>query len=130
MKKGTVFSLLIGIVLLLAACSNGNAVEEDASEKYTALAKDVIELLNDEEYEAVVEHFDGTMRSQMPAEMLEEEVGPHVSEAGSFEEFEKSSVEEIEGLYSVTVVAKYSEAKRIFTANYDNEDQIAGLFIK
>lgn len=130
MKKGTVLSLLVGIILLLAACSSGNAVEEEISEKYTALAKDVIELLNDEEYEAVVDHFDDTMSSQMPAETLEQEVGPLVTEAGSFEEFEKSSVEEVEGLYSVTLVARYSEEKRIYTVNYDKEDQIGGFFLK
>lgn len=129
MKKSSLLILLFSIIFGLAACS-GNSVDEQTSEELTERTEQVVELLNNQEYTEVVEHFDETMAAQLPAETIEGELGPIINESGSFETFEKSSVEERDGGYTVTLVAKYSEMKRVYTVSYNIDDQISGFFIK
>lgn len=115
-------------VLILVACG-GNKVDEATAEKYLAKAEEVILLLNDEDYEAVYEKFNAQMQAGLPVSKMEE-LRPIIEEAGSFEEISKASVEEKDGMHITVSQAKYSDQKRIYTISFDQNDNIAGLFIK
>ncbi|WP_440895597.1 DUF3887 domain-containing protein [Amphibacillus sp. Q70] len=129
MKKNSFLILVFSIIFGLAAC-NGNSADEQTSEALTERTEQVVDLLNNQEYSEMVEYFDETMAAQLPAEVIENELEPIINESGNFEEFEKSSVEERDGGYTVTLVAKYSETKRVYTVSYNMDDQISGFFIK
>lgn len=115
-------------VLILVACG-GNKVDEATAEKYLAKAEEVILLLNDGDYEAVYEKFNAQMQAGLPVSKMEE-LRPIIEEAGSFEEISKASVEEKDGIHITVSQAKYSDQKRIYTISFDQNDNIAGLFIK
>lgn len=115
-------------VLILVACG-GNKVDEATAEKYLAKAEEVILLLNDGDYEAVYEKFNAQMQAGLPVNKMEE-LRPIIEEAGSFEEISKASVEEKDGIHITVSQAKYSDQKRIYTISFDQNDNIAGLFIK
>jgi hypothetical protein len=53
-----------------------------------------------------------------------------IEKAGTFENIEKKSIEEKDGLYTVVLVAKYSKEQRTFIITYNAKEEIAGLYIK
>jgi hypothetical protein len=53
-----------------------------------------------------------------------------IEKAGTFENIEKKSIEEKDGLYTVVLVAKYSKEQRTFIVTYNDKEEIAGLYIK
>ncbi len=128
MRKILMMLVSILFVLILVACG-GNKVDEATAEKYLAKAEEVILLLNDEDYEAVYEKFNAQMQAGLPVSKMEE-LRPIIEEAGSFEEISKASVEEKDGMHITVSQAKYSDQKRIYTISFDQNDNIAGLFIK
>ena len=58
------------------------------------------------------------------------QIEPVIEQSGNFEQIEKSTVEEKDGMKIVVLVAQYSNDKRVFTISYDGEDKIAGLFVQ
>lgn len=128
MRKILMMLVSILFVLILVACG-GNKVDEATAEKYLAKAEEVILLLNDGDYEAVYEKFNAQMQAGLPVNKMEE-LRPIIEEAGSFEEISKASVEEKDGIHITVSQAKYSDQKRIYTISFDQNDNIAGLFIK
>lgn len=129
MKKKGLFILFVGVILILTACGSDTADEETADE-LTDLSEQVVTHLNNQKYEEVESFFDETMAAQLPAETIEAELEPIINESGAFEEFDKSSIEEIEDGYQVTLVANYSETKRVYTIGFDPDNLIRGFFIK
>lgn len=128
MRKILMMLVSILFVLILVACG-GNKVDEATAEKYLAKAEEVILLLNDGDYEDVYEKFNAQMQAGLPVSKMEE-LRPIIEEAGSFEEISKASVEEKDGIHITVSQAKYSDQKRIYTISFDQNDNIAGLFIK
>lgn len=123
--KFIVCSLLA--ILLLTGC--GNKVDEDTSKTYISKAEEIVQWMNDSEFEKIVAQFDEKMAANLTANQLAEVV-PLLTASGQFEKIEKQSVEEKDGKKTVVLVAKHSEENRIYTITYDEEDKIAGLFIQ
>lgn len=128
MRKMLIIFVSILLVGILAACG-GNKVDEATAEKYSAKAEEVILLLNDGDYEAVYESFNSQMQAGLSVSEMEE-LTPIIEESGIFEEITKASVEEKDGAYITVTQAKYTDKKRIYTISFDQNDEIAGLFIK
>lgn len=127
MKKFLFIVITILAASALAAC--GNKVDEETADHYITQAKDVVKLLNEENYEKVVEQFDATMKAGLTAEQLAE-LRPVIAAFGQFETIEKQSVEEKKGMYVVVLVAKYQEGNHIYTVSFNENNEIAGLFVK
>lgn len=128
MRKKFVMVVATFVLVLLAACG-GNAVDDATAEKYSQQAEDVIHLLNDGDYEAVFELLNDDMKAGLPVNEMEG-LTPIIEESGEFEEIDKASVEEQEGIYVTVSRAKYTDKNRIFTISFNSDDEIAGLFIK
>jgi len=111
----------------LAAC--GNKVDEATAEKYTGKAEEVILLLSEGKYEEVHAMFNEEMEDALPVGEMDA-LTPLIEEAGKFEKINKASVEEKDGYYVTVTVAKYSKKNRIFTITFDENDNIAGLYVK
>ncbi|GAB3807235.1 DUF3887 domain-containing protein [Virgibacillus kimchii] len=116
------------MVLLLVACG-GNNVDGSTSEKYITQAKEIISLLNEGDYETVHSKFDEEMKTGLPVEDMEE-LTPIIEESGNFEEIDKASVEEKDGLYVAVLVGNYSDDNRVFTITFNDSEEVAGLFIQ
>ncbi|WP_338752639.1 DUF3887 domain-containing protein [Bacillus sp. FJAT-52991] len=116
------------LLFLLSACGAAK-VDEKTSEKMIKQAKEVVQLLNVQQYEELTETFDSRMKEELTEEKLKE-IEPILEESGQFEKFEKSSVEEKDDNYIVVLVAKYEKDERIFTVAFNKSDQVSGLFVK
>lgn len=127
MKKWKFIVCSLLAILLLTGC--GNKVDEDTSNTYISKAEEVVQWLNDSEFDKIVAQFDETMAAKLTTERLAE-ITPLLTASGKLEKIEKQSVEEKEGKKTVVLVAKHSEENRIYTITYDEEDKIAGLFIQ
>ena len=114
-------------LLLLTGC--GNKVDDTTSKTYISKAEEVVQWINESEFEKVAAQFDEKMAANLTVEQLNE-ITPIITASGQFEKIEKQSVEEKDGNKIVVLVAKYSEENRIYTVTYDAEDQIAGLFVQ
>lgn len=127
MKKIHVMFISICVLVLLAGC--GSKVDDSTAQTYISKAEEVVQMLNNGEYESITEQFDDTMKASLSAEQLAG-LEPLLTASGEFKAIEKQSVEEKDGMKIVVLIANYSEEKRIFTITYDANDKIAGLFIK
>ena len=128
MRKTLVAMLGTILIFMLAACG-GNKVEDSTAEIYITKAEGIIDLLNEGNYEAVHAMFGDGMKTGLPVEDMGE-LTPIIEESGSFEEIDKDSVEEDDGLYITVLVAKYSDKKRVFTITFNDKEEVTGLFIK
>lgn len=127
MKKMHVMFISICVLVLLAGC--GSKVDDSTAQAYISKAEEVVQMLNNGEYESITEQFDDTMKASLSAEQLAG-LEPLLTASGEFKAIEKQSVEEKDGMKIVVLIANYSKEKRIFTITYDANDKIAGLFIK
>ena len=127
MKKllGVIVSSLL--LLVLAAC--GNDVDEATADKYIEQAKTVVEDLTAKNYEDVYARFDTTMKENLSTAQMAE-LEPLIEASGSFEKFDKQSIEEKDGNYAVVLVAEYSKENRVYTVSFNQYEEVIGLFIK
>lgn len=127
MKKWAV--ILVGMMLSIVLIGCGNKADEDTSQVYREKAEDVVKWLNEKNYEPLIEQFDANLTAQLTVDQLAQ-IEPVIEQSGDFEQVEKSTVEEKDGMKVVVLVAQYSNDKRVFTISYDGEDKIAGLFVQ
>ncbi len=113
--------------IILTGC--GKKVDTEKSELYSKKAEGAIQLLNNGKREELKTQFNPEMQVGMTKENFDT-VEVAIKEAGDFEKFEKSSIQEKDGIYSTVTIAKYSNQKRVFTISYNDDEQIVGLFIK
>lgn len=128
MKKKVFVILSAMFVLVLGACG-GNKVDDQTSEKYSAKAEEVVSLLNSGNYAEVHAMLNDQMKTGLSEEEMDE-LTPLIEQSGAFENIDKSSVEEKDGMYIVVLVAAYSEENRVYTITFNDKEEVAGLFIK
>jgi len=126
MKRWVV--VLLAAVMLLGACGD-KKVEGETADRFIQDAEQVVTLLNDGDTEGVHGMLDATMKEQLTADQLDEVVGI-IKESGEYEQVDKSSVEKKDEYYTTVLVVKYSEQKRVFTITFNEQDEVAGLYIK
>ncbi|GGA91111.1 DUF3887 domain-containing protein [Ornithinibacillus halotolerans] len=127
MKKLILPMFIIALMLVLVACGSDDS--DPNTEKYSEKAEEVVSLLNEHKYEEVHAMFDETMEQGLSLENMNQ-FTPVLEESGDFVAFEKTSVDEQDGLYVTVVIAKYSNLNRVYTISFNDKDEIAGLFIK
>lgn len=126
-KKGSRILISLFVIVILVSC--GNTVDSEKTELYSNKAEEAIQLLNSGERDKLKEQFDDEMKEAMTDDNFAI-VEDAIKEAGNFEKIEKSSVSQKNEVYSAVTIAKYSNKKRVFTINYNSDEQIVGLFIK
>jgi|SRR5699024_5768138 len=128
MKRMALIMLSAVTLLALVACG-GNKVDDATSEKYIRQAEEIVSLMNEGNYKQVHAMFDEQMKAELSVEQMGE-LTPIIEQSGNFEKIDKSSVEEKDGYYIVVLVAKYSEENRTFTISFNDNEEVAGLFMK
>src|SRR5699024_12270505 len=127
-EKSIITVCMVIMMFVLVACE-GNKVDESCADHYIKEADKIIDLVNDGNYEETHSNCDENMKSQLPVEDMEE-LTEIIEQAGKFSEISKASVEEKDDLYVTVLVAKYSAKKLVFTITLDENDKVAGLYIK
>src|SRR5690625_4177861 len=127
MRKLLLVMFSVVAMFVLAAC--GNKVDEDVSEKYIKKAEEIVVLLNDANYQEVHAMFNEEMAVGLPVVAMEE-LTSVFEQSGDFEKINKSSIEEKDGYYVVVLAANYSGENRVFTISFNDQDEVAGLFIQ
>lgn len=127
MKKWQLIVCSIVAMVLLAAC--GNKVDEETENTYVEKAEAIVHYLNEGKFDQVFDKLNASMQSQVTAEQLAE-IKPVLEASGDYEGIEKQSVEEKDNIKIVVIVGKHSEENRIYTVSYDENDEIAGLFVQ
>lgn len=127
MKKWNILICSLLALVMLAAC--GNQADEQTTKTYVKKAEEIVALLNHGEFEAITEQFDATMAANVTAVQLAE-ITPVLEQSGAFEQIEKQSVEEKDAHKIVVLVAKHMNDKRIYTVTFNEQDQVAGLFVQ
>jgi len=129
MIKRMALTILSAVILIVLVACGGNKVDDATSEKYITKAEEVVSLLNEGNYEEVHAMFDEEMKVGLPVNDMEE-LTPIIEGSGSFEEIDKSSIEEDDGFFITVLVATYSEENRVFTVTFNGKEEIAGLYIQ
>jgi len=128
MRKKLVVFISIAFIVMLAACG-GEKVDDETATKYISKAEEIIHLLNDEDYGAVVDEFADDFKDDSTEGQLRE-IQPLIEDSGEFKEVKKSSVEKSDGFFVTVIAGKYSEDDRIFTISFNDDDEVVGLFVK
>lgn len=126
MKK--LIILVVATAFILAACGS-NKVDESTANTYIDKAEKVVTLLNEENFDELRTMFDDTMQDALTVDQLQQ-TNDIVKESGTFVSFEKSSVSFREGYYMVSLTTEYSEDKRVYTVTFDQQQRMAGLYVK
>lgn len=127
--KRVLFTVLSVMAMLALAACGGKKVDDATSEKYISKAENIVSLLNEGKYQEVHAMFDDEMKTGLPEDQMKE-LTPIIEESGNYEKIDKSSVEKKDGFYIVVLVAKYSNENRVFTITFNDQDEVAGLYIK
>ena len=127
MRKLLLVMFSVVAMFVLAAC--GNKVDEDVSGKYIGKAEEIVSLLQDANYQEVHTLLDEEMKIGLPEEAMED-FAPIFERSGDFKKVNKSSVEEKDGYYIVVLAVNYSEENRVFTITFNDQDEVAGLYVK
>ncbi|MGX7108656.1 DUF3887 domain-containing protein [Facklamia miroungae] len=127
MKKKLLATLSTIVILMLCGC--GNKVDDTTSEKYISQAKEIVSLINESNYDEVYTMFNDEMKAALPVKSMSE-ITPLITDSGVFKKIDKASVEERDGNYITVLVAKYSKGNRIYTITFEDDLEVAGLYIK
>lgn len=136
MKKFRTIAFILAI--LLTSCGSQISTKElskEVEEKYLNMSKENIELLNDEGIEALDEKFSEEMKKAI-TEDTKKQVEQLLKENGKFVEFAKAKAvgqkdDKTQENYIITQVeTKYEKSSLIFTINYNEDEEISGLFFK
>ena len=126
--------LLFGILTLvlclgLAGCgaSLPDGMDEESVQQ---AAETTISQLVNEEYDALTDSMDDTMKEAISAEEGPEIWQPLAQQLGAFVEVEKHTIVGKDGMAVDVAQAAFENGKLTFTLSYDSSYRLAGLYMK
>ena len=126
--------LLFGILTLvlclgLAGCgaSLPDGMDEESVQQ---AAETTISQLVNEEYDALTDSMDDTMKEAISAEEWPEIWQPLAQQLGAFVEVEKHTIVGKDGMAVDVAQAIFENGKLTFTLSYDSSYRLAGLYMK
>jgi len=129
--------LVIQLLLIsLTACSSSDSLASTFSkEKVSEKSKIIVELLNDKNYEKVVDNFSTDLKAQLNADLLKTNLDPVLVKAGNFNEFKSETIVgkklEDKSDYAVEViVCSYENTNLTYTISFDENMDLIGLYVK
>lgn len=116
------------IMLTLIACGNSE-VDDETAEKYIIESEQIVSLLNNKQYEEVIDKFNRDFRVGVTIDGLKN-LEPLIEDSGEFIAVERTSVEREKEYYVVILATKYSKEHRIFTVKFDRNDEVSELLVQ
>lgn len=124
--------LVVAIILCgICLCSCAVKLPDDMTEEKTnESAANIIEILNNKDYDAFNEKSEQVLIDAFAKSPLSEAWEPFYTEAGSFEKIEKTTLQESKGYAVAIVQAKYSNKTVVFTLSFNSDYQLGGIYFK
>ena len=137
MKKTMILAVaLMALTWLLAGCGGAKLADVYDKDEVTDRAKDMVELINDRDYEAVAGEVREDLRDQLTPDILSNAWDAALDKSGAFEDYKSVTVigqknrNSGEDYAVVVLVGKYENASRTFTIMMDENLDIVGLYMK
>ncbi|BCJ97993.1 DUF3887 domain-containing protein [Anaerocolumna chitinilytica] len=137
MKKLIVLLLMAAMTTtLLGGCSStklSDSFDKDTVEKS---AKQVIEYLNNADYQSVTNMFREDLQKDLSADTLKDAVEKTYGSAGKFSEYKSTTIlgQKIKSTKEdsavAIIIAKYEKKKVTFTISFDTDMKLIGLYMK
>lgn len=137
-KKLSILAAVILCLSLIAGCSGQQKLSDDFDAgKIKKAAKEVIELVNNGDYDALAERWwSAQMKTMIPQEKMETDIAPVIEELGAFEAFDKEAVtgstdKDTDQEFGVAIIkVKYENRNAQFTISFNKDMKVAGFYIK
>lgn len=131
-------SLLVLLSLLAGACSSKATLsvpEGFVLEDVKAQVREVVTLMSNQDFEAVVEQFSPELKAVLDANGLKASVGGMISALGAFKQIDQENImasknNQIGDFAVAIIVCSYEKGKATYTISIDDKDQIVGLYMK
>ena len=135
MKRIICVGLVLGCVLgFVVGCAGKELPGDLEKDNIVEESHKIIEMINDRDFEGVVETFRDDLKEQLTAQYLEQAVTEYLNQLGEFIEFKSDSVTAVEENYedmAVAVIgASYKEGNVSFVISFDTEMNVIGLYLK
>jgi uncharacterized lipoprotein YmbA len=136
MKKGLMGIVVLIFALVLVGCSSNALADIYSEDDVIAKAKEVVDVINTLDYDAVNAQLRDDLQDQLTAEQLEEVWSAQLSEAGAFEEYTNTTVigqkskSTGEDYATAILTGKYENASLTFTIVIDKDMEIVGMYLK
>lgn len=137
MKLIRVLFILLVFSIALSACASAVKLAEIYDENIvTERAKEVVEMLNSQDYDNVNAEIRDDLQDRLTSEQLKEAIGAKLVEAGAFIEYPsittlgQKSKTSGEDYATVVLVGKYEKSNLVFTITMDSNLDIVGLYVK
>src|SRR5699024_7341306 len=115
--------------VLITAAGGGSSIDGANAEKNVDHAEEVVVLLSRGNVDEVNAVFNEVMQEELLFSDLEAST-PIINEAGECEGLDRASVEGRDDHFLVFLQAEYSENNLTFSVTYNQEDEIAGLYVQ
>ena len=128
--KRLLFAILT-LVLCLGRAGCGASLPDGMDEESVQQAAETtISQLVNEEYDALTDSMDDTMKEAISAEEWPEIWQPLAQQLGTFVEVEKHTIVGKDGMAVDVAQAAFENGKLTFTLSYDSSYRLAGLYMK
>ena len=125
--------LALAVVVIFSAAGCGASFEYD-EEAYVTRAKEVIELANQSDYEAICAMFNDDMAAALTCQQLEESIDPILTAAGSFVQYDavktQGTTQNGVNYIVVAAVCQYENSTQTYTISLTTDMMVGGLYIK
>lgn len=90
---------------------------------------EIVNMLVDQQFEALTEKFDETMKTELPVEKIQEIWESAINQAGSFKQQIGLQTEQQMDMDVTSVTCQFEQGHLDIQISYNDQEQIAGLFI-
>lgn len=130
--------LFISLVfsITLSACTSAKLADIYDENIVTERAKEVVEMINSQDYDKVNAEIRDDLQDQLTASKLKDVIGAKLDEAGAFIEYPsittlgQKSKTSGEDYATVVLVGKYEKSTIVFTITMDSNLDIVGFYVK
>ncbi len=136
MKTSRIIFLILSFSILLTACVSTKLADSYDENAVVERAKEVVEMINAQDFAAVNAQVRDDLQDKLPAENLQNTLGKTVADAGDFLEYSSTaaigqkSKSTGEDYATVVLVCKYQNATLTYTITMDANLDIVGLYSK
>jgi hypothetical protein len=136
MKPIRILFILLVFSITLSACTSGKLADIYDETIVTERAKEVVEMINAQDYDKVNAEIRDDLQDQLTSNRLKDAIGAKLVEAGAFIEYPsittlgQKSKTSGEDYATVVLVGKYEKSTIVFSISMDSNLDIVGLYVK
>lgn len=117
-------------LFILSGCSAGRLSDAYNEDKVKTAAEDVINKLNEKDYNGILKDSSDELKISLPDNKLEETWEGFSKNTGEFKSISKVTLAEKNG-YAVAIInTKYENKNVTFTLSFNKDMRLAGVYIK